>query len=177
MSLPPAFLGLLCFWILEGPSPSLSDLFRSKVSLSDEVPCWDESVLLPFAPSSSPPNVSSAHCRLLNGFPPVLSPGFLFWKLPFFLRPSVAFGFSLRLRPPPWLPVTFCWVVSFAALFLDSPRFGRPGLLCCFHLSSPFSSRFPPWDLLPVPSFVGFSIWCLSLFLFPVVLSRLVPLG
>ena len=64
--------------MLEGHSPSVYDLLGSKVSFSDGVARWDESVMLPFAPLSSPPGASSGLCQLLPGF---------------FLRPSVAFGF------------------------------------------------------------------------------------
>ena len=65
-------------------SHSVYGSFRSKVSLSGGVARWDESVILLFAPSSSPPGVSSGLCQLLPGFPLCLClRGFLFWTLPF----------------------------------------------------------------------------------------------
>ena len=138
---------LLCFWILAGPSPSLSASFRSKFSLRDGVALWDESVLLQFVPLSYSLGVSSAivDCCIVSLF--VSVSGVLFWTLPFFLRPSVAFGFSLLLCPPPWLRVTSCGGVCLAAPFSGLSVF-RPAwstsLLC---LPSPFCSHFPPWGL------------------------------
>ena len=81
VSVTPSYVSvLLCFCVLEGPS--LSDSFGSKVSLSDGVAQWDESVILPFAPSFSP-GVSSGLCQLLPGFPPCFCLGFSLLDTPF----------------------------------------------------------------------------------------------
>ena len=54
--------------MLEGPSPLVCNSFGSKVSLSDGVARWDESLMFLCVPSSSTLVVSSGFCRMFPGF-------------------------------------------------------------------------------------------------------------
>ena len=99
----------------------VSALFGSKVSLSDGVARWDESVLLLFAPSSS------SSCYFIWPLSAVVRFSSMFLSLCFslaaasFLSSACCFLVLFLFRPPPWLRSAFCWGVSSTRPFLSSP--------------------------------------------------------
>ena len=110
---------LLCLCVLEGPSHSVFDSFGSKVSLSDGVARWDESLMFPFDPSSSTPVVSPGFCRMFPGFHPCfcIRSFSLLLCLSAWIRSALSVGGRRSLH-------LFCVFLSFS----------RPGLLVAFNL-------------------------------------------
>ena len=117
---------LLCFSLLQVPSPSVCGSFRSIVSLGGGVALWDVSLLFLFAPSCSSPVVRLplVCCFLL----------FILSSLSgiFSLLSSFCLG---SFRP-------LCWLGSFPSSFLCFPY--RSAFLYCLGLFAPAVLPFPP---------------------------------